>query len=462
MTFRFYKQMSMVIAVFLTITGATASAQVSEVGTHRLHFSIEGNALNIPAYRNYALESDLSSIRRAVFVIHGTNRNAGSYYVSVLISEAFANGTDSTSLIIAPQFLIEDDINTHGLSDSTLFWSSSGWKIGHTSRDTGINPRPVVVSSFAVMDSVILQAVDRAPNLEQIVVVGHSAGGQYVHRYAAGNRLDAALQNDHGISMRYIVTNPSSYLYFNGDRQVDGSPGQFGIPANANSCDEYNEYKYGLEDLNNYMSAVGASQIRTQFPSRNVIYLVGEDDNDPNSSSLDRTCMALLQGNHRLERGLILKDYLAHYFGPEVFERQEFATLPNVGHSSRDVFTSSCGQFYIFDTGVCNTLVSIDNQEDNVLIPHSLYLEQNYPNPFNPTTTIGYQLPKAAYIDLSIFNVLGQQVRTLVNEKQVAGTHRINWDGKDDDGTNLGSGLYYYRIYDGQYTSVVKSMLLLR
>ena len=82
-------------------------------------------------------------------------------------------------------------------------------------------------------------------------------------------------------------------------------------------------------------------------------------------------------------------------------------------------------------------------------------LEQNYPNPFNPSTTIQYALPSAADVNLTVFNVLGQEAATLVNENKPAGTYSVQFDG-----SRLASGLYFYRLRAGQYVEMKKLVLL--
>jgi hypothetical protein len=78
--------------------------------------------------------------------------------------------------------------------------------------------------------------------------------------------------------------------------------------------------------------------------------------------------------------------------------------------------------------------------------PTDFILEQNYPNPFNPTTTIAYQLNNGTDVLLAIYNLAGQQIRTLVNERQSAGTWKVVWDGKDLHGNMVASGIYLYRL----------------
>jgi len=84
--------------------------------------------------------------------------------------------------------------------------------------------------------------------------------------------------------------------------------------------------------------------------------------------------------------------------------------------------------------------------EDLTGIPREFDLRQNYPNPFNPTTIIEYALPKASQVRIQIFNILGQKVRNLLDEPQEPGYKMIHWDGKDDYGKEVSSGIYFYRI----------------
>lgn len=81
--------------------------------------------------------------------------------------------------------------------------------------------------------------------------------------------------------------------------------------------------------------------------------------------------------------------------------------------------------------------------------PQQFFLEQNYPNPFNPGTTIGYYLPGGAAVEVAVFNVLGQKVRQLDRSFQPAGRHQVQWDGTDESGRPLPSGVYLYRLSAG-------------
>lgn len=99
-------------------------------------------------------------------------------------------------------------------------------------------------------------------------------------------------------------------------------------------------------------------------------------------------------------------------------------------------------------------------EETDFQIPVTYRLYQNYPNPFNPSTTIEFQLPEAAHVHLRIYDILGREVRTLVNERFSSGIHRIHWDGRNSEGTGVASGVYLYRFRAKNFVSVKKSVLI--
>ena len=100
-----------------------------------------------------------------------------------------------------------------------------------------------------------------------------------------------------------------------------------------------------------------------------------------------------------------------------------------------------------------NSITQITDKQNE--IPDKFLLFQNYPNPFNNATTITYQLPEAAIVNISIYNTSGQLVETLVSESQTAGFHKIRWNAN-----LLGSGLYAYRIVAGEFVETKKCLLL--
>jgi len=109
--------------------------------------------------------------------------------------------------------------------------------------------------------------------------------------------------------------------------------------------------------------------------------------------------------------------------------------------------------------GKLNVVEKLANTELTFL-PSKFALAQNYPNPFNMETMISYDLAKDANVSLVIYNTLGQEVRTLVNEAQVAGTYNIRWDGRDNLGRDVAAGVYFYRLNTGGHEFIKKMVLL--
>jgi hypothetical protein len=122
---------------------------------------------------------------------------------------------------------------------------------------------------------------------------------------------------------------------------------------------------------------------------------------------------------------------------------------PIVGTSGNSINQIQSGFRYSEDA-----ITGVERNNRNS-IPTEFQLMQNYPNPFNPTTTIIFDLPKQSHVILKIYNILGQEVKTLVNETKNPGSYHLNFNA-----TELASGVYIYRIRAGEFTSTKKMMLI--
>ena len=114
-----------------------------------------------------------------------------------------------------------------------------------------------------------------------------------------------------------------------------------------------------------------------------------------------------------------------------------------------------------------STIIVGIEDEMTTSIDNTSVLLNNYPNPFKPSgagrspaTTISYQLPEYSKVNLSVYNIKGKKVKTLVNEKLDAGTHQVVWNGKDENGKSVTSGIYFYKMNSGKFTSIKKMILL--
>ena len=98
--------------------------------------------------------------------------------------------------------------------------------------------------------------------------------------------------------------------------------------------------------------------------------------------------------------------------------------------------------------------------DDELAVPAKYTLAQNYPNPFNPSTVIKYGLPKDGDVEIAIYNVTGQRVRLLVSTEMKAGMHEVSWDGRNDAGNSLPSGIYFYRMRTSTFNEVKKLIMI--
>jgi len=111
----------------------------------------------------------------------------------------------------------------------------------------------------------------------------------------------------------------------------------------------------------------------------------------------------------------------------------------------------------LFGTGLLSTEVSSSSTEGT---PAAFSLDQNYPNPFNPSTTIQFSLPRPGRVKLTIHNQLGHLVQTLIDEEKPAGSHSASWNGRNDKGQPVSSGVYLFKLQAGDSNQVRKLVLV--
>ncbi len=317
---------------------------VDVVSDKRFSVSQGGDTLKIPYSGNISLSSSDNSVERAIVVVPGSSRTAPDQ-LDYIMDAADRAGEDHTA-IIAPQFLIEEDVDDQDLAGNILYWDNEGWKGGDQSERSDAG-QPFSISSFEVVNRILLRLADADayPDIEEIVVAGHSGGGQFVNRYAAGGTAQDDARSD--ISWKYVVANPSTYMYFSEERAVPGETDEFEVP-NSNVYRNYNDYKYGLDDLNPYMDSIGAAKLRSNFQEREVAMLLGEDDNDPNHPDLATGYKAELEGENRLDRGVIYFNHLQEEFGSGILARHSLDIVPDVAHWARGMFRSEAGLEHLF------------------------------------------------------------------------------------------------------------------
>lgn len=324
MTARFCALAVLVLLLALAPSATPAtSAECSGGSACAAVLGLRGGGL-MPYYRNYPLGTTLPDIKRAIVVIHGNGRDVASYF-GTLVSATRTAGLSRETLIIAPYFQGTSDPKP---PEGQLAWKD-GWKEGSLSIDRG----PLVPPhySFEVVDQFVtgLGVKSLYPNLREIVVTGNSAGGQFTQRFAATSPFEPPA----GIRLRYVVLNPSSYMYLNGYRKIDG---RFrGLDELQRlKCQGWDNYRYGLDKRDGYVGRFSASEVRKQFRARLVTYLLGELDTG--SHDLDQGCEANLQGANRLVRGKRFYEFMNKYYAPH---KHALQIVAGAGHGAGEMYS---------------------------------------------------------------------------------------------------------------------------
>ena len=313
---------------------------------------------------------------------------------------------------------------------------------GSNSNSSGAYPRDESFSSYEVMDDIISQVIlgENFPNLRQIVLTGFSGGGQFINRYASSNRVHEIFENEFNIDFRYIVASPSSYLYFNDERRIDGTLDQFETPISTN-CGTFDNYKYGTKMLNQYMKFYSIDTLINRYKRRKISYGVGSRDNNPNSSSLDKTCPAMYQGNHRLERATVFTNYLKHFYG-DLGENHKLHIAQGVYHNSTTFYNRINIRPLLFP--------EIINE-----IPEPLYIEKNYkiniyPSPGSYHLIIN-NINNHKIKKITIFDMYGREIKNFSYTKNSNNRIFVNT-------SKLSDGLYFifFNTFEGSLAKKLK------
>ncbi len=152
-----------------------------------------------------------------------------------------------------------------------------------------------------------------------------------------------------------------------------------------------------------------------------------------------------------------------------IFSANSSAAGPNFTIASTgDVILSAetiavIPQFFIVQGGklqVVSGAPPVSVETEDPIIPDEFIVHQNFPNPFNPETEIRFGLTRDTHVVISIYNMLGQQIGTLIDTQYAAGFHSVRWDGKDRNGRPVSSGVYLYQIQAGEFSRVRKMSLI--
>jgi pimeloyl-ACP methyl ester carboxylesterase len=317
-----------------------------------------GQASRVLVHRTYPLETKNENITRGFVFVHGILRDADNHFRTALAAAFLANTLNDT-IIVTPRFASNNSAsgNDAGNCRDILASEESNWICDNQRPDTWRSGGREIggnkLSSFDFMDEILRRLARKEvfPNLKTIVVAGHSAGGQFVIRYAMLNQVHDKL----GTAILYVVANPSSYAYVDNLRpgasafpataaptaqsaaaSTNSTPPQAFLPfADAKNCTGYDTWPYGLKGRIGYASALSDEQITKQLVTRSVTYLLGEADVLP-LGVFDTSCPAMAQGPTRLARGLAFYRYV----NEDLHAHHSAIVVPFCSHSQRCMFTS--------------------------------------------------------------------------------------------------------------------------
>lgn len=297
-------------------------------------------------YRTHSLDTRNANIRRALIMVHGTNRNADHYFTTATTAAFLGRALEDT-VVISPRIASSEGSCHDVLAANEVSWSCTGdsWRSG------GASPKVPALTSFDFVDQILRKLADTSmfPNLRAIVVAGHSAGGQFVSRYQMANRVHDTL----GVTVTYVVANPSSYAWPDATRPTptdDAAPenarGAWSTetphtnftygPFDARACANYDKWPAGLENrTSGYTAKTSDDQLKKQLVSRPTTYLLGQVDTLP-LGGFDSSCPAMAQGATRRARGEAFVAFLNVRMGA----RQAIQIVPECGHNDRCIYTT--------------------------------------------------------------------------------------------------------------------------
>jgi pimeloyl-ACP methyl ester carboxylesterase len=264
-------------------------------------------------------------IRLVIVVVHGAGRDAKPAFNSAMNMVALAKFPKDEVLVISPQFLNQYDLRKNSDGTDALYWFGIDWIFSEKALNSDI-------TTYGAIDRLVARLSDKRlfPKLQRIMIVGHSAGGQFVQRYAMVGKAAEELKPTK-IELRYIVANPSSFVY-----PLSNRPS----PPAAGACPLFNDWRYGLKSMPSHISARSETELVQAYLKLNITYLNGASDNDPNNPSLDRGCEAETQGVSRLDRGQKFFTALTNNFG--VPKEQKICLVQGVAHEEEKMLASEC------------------------------------------------------------------------------------------------------------------------
>lgn len=227
---------------------------------------------------------------------------------------------------------------------------------------------------------------------------------------------------------------------------------EFHSPANAYNVKPYwkyqridsatmNVYGYSITNSKEYLLDSLKANIVNSFSCERF-------QESPSGGTYSTSQSINFFGSTRIQKNVICSPVSTNY---KIIEGIGFAGFDHCLDFGEGIYLLGC----MIDGVIYGDTVTTDVRQISTEVPDNFLLKQNYPNPFNPSTKINYELKSSGFVSLKIFNVMGKEVSSLVNEKQATGTYEVTFDG-----AGLPSGVYYYKIEMNGFTEVKKMTLV--
>ncbi|KAE8211968.1 hypothetical protein CF327_g4322 [Tilletia walkeri] len=310
-------------------------------GSRLRNITVGAKGEQLVTYWSNASRALDSVVDQAVVMFHGRDRDGDTYWTIANKAAKLANangiaGASNNTLIVAPQFFSKTQ-NSGQYATNQIAFSDNAWIYGGKASF----PSKTNVTAFSAITSLVTMLSNKKqfPKLKRVILVGHGGGGQFISRYSV---LSPDIPSSAQVSIRYVIGDPSSNLYFTGDRPLRTSFNA--VNYTKTTCPIYDTYRYGFTNITESVPTATLSPrgYFTRFAKRDVVFVVGNNDTLPNG---DQSGMAILTGGEiRRDRNYMYWRYINLLAGvPNTNKNLDRAGYPGSFSSSMPTWGGSTG-----------------------------------------------------------------------------------------------------------------------
>jgi hypothetical protein len=269
------KTFSAIFYIFCVLIVSGVACAAVKIVEQRYAYEHNGKTYYIPYKSNYVIDIKHSDIKHVIIPIHSAEYNVEKLFndYKKLISK-YKHSKFST-LIMAPQFNRKKYV-PNVKEDNLLLWYISPFGGSQAAQVIG-SDEYIRISPFTLMEDIITKFCNKNifPNLERITIAGHSVGGEFVQRFAAGNTSEDTVATPVGVKIRYVAMSISTYMYLSEKRSVGESRREFAVPSaeQIKEMPRYNRYVYGMENMYVFFreKKLDDKKMRAIYPRRNIV-----------------------------------------------------------------------------------------------------------------------------------------------------------------------------------------------